>query len=95
MVAHGRCKTLKKDEHNHEQPVIFASDVCKASTSRSTFHNRCNVLKFTFPDSVITSGIIKIFTVYSDGAIFVMPVLYGVMHFTVFSSMFMPADCNL
>lgn len=84
-----------KNEHNHKQALIFASNVCKASTSRNAVNNRCNVLKFTFPDSVITSGIIKIFTVYSDGVIFVMPVLYGVMHFTVFSSVFMPADCNL
>lgn len=67
----------------------------KQSQAETLHHNRCNAVKFTFPDSVITSGIIKIFTVYSDGVIFVMPVLYGVMHFTVFSSMFMTADCNL
>lgn len=92
MVA-ARHKHLK-NEHNHKQ-AIFASNVHKASTSRNAVNNRCNVLQFTFPGSVITSGIIKIFTVYSDGVIFVMPMLYGVMHFTVFSSVFMPADCNL
>ena len=82
MVAHGRCKHLK-NKQNHTWALIFSSNVCKAITSENTAHDRCSALKFTFPDSVITSGIIKIFTVYSDGVIFVMPVLYGVMHFTV------------
>lgn len=75
--------------------LLFLPQTYAKRARAETLHNRCNVLKFTFPDSVITSGIIKIFTVYSDGAIFVMPVFYGVMHFTVFSSVFMPDDCNL
>lgn len=93
MVA-ARHKHLE-NEYSNKRALIFASSVRKVNTSRNAAHNRCNILKFTFQAWVITSGIIKIFTVYSDGVIFVMPVLYGVMHFTVFSSMFMPADCNL
>lgn len=80
MVASGHRHF--KNEHNHKTAVIIVSNVGKQEAHDDIL------------TAAITSGIINMFTVYSDWVICVMLWLRGVMHFMVFA-MFIPTDCNL
>lgn len=74
VVTHGPCKTQRlKHEHNQKHGHKFSSIICKREHgNKHQVHSEVH--------KAITSGIINIFTVYSDGVIFVLLLfLYGVI----------------